>query len=376
MGDTIDPNDLDSIDALLDEAELESSKSEEPELIEEDTDVPVPEASETADKPVSEEEDLLESIEEVSTEEAASIEAQAVPESKPEPEPEPIRVPDDGEMPPKTEPIEPAKKAVSEPELDPEAILAQRQKKKQNQPTASQPGNNLSVKEMEAVKKLIIIFSSVLIVLGLVTIGLSTWAALSASHGLDEETKQTLEDIKTGTNEVAMKSITMSKDITGLHKKLDALSFQLEQLNGDLQPLLEKMDQGGSTVNQKSVATEPTGHQETTHSVPEATAPVVAKMDPALMKKMREVNANVIKVQKRVAEINRRIKALQTKYNYLLKGMKHLEKSVLESKVKQQKEGKNQAAKTHQEPSEKSKQPPHGIEPLPGYIYQAPDYVY
>lgn len=383
MSDTIDPDDLDSIDALLDEAELEVSEQEGTDLSEEAT-PNEPEAM-AVEAP---EEDFLESLAEPEL-----SEPEAIPE--PEAEPEPIRVPDDGGgMPAKTEPIAPIEPENTQnmvPEVDPEAILAQRQKQKKNQSTASQQANNLSVKEMEALKKLIIIFSSVLIVLGLVTIGLSTWAALSASKGLDEETKQTLEDIKAGTNEAAMQSMTIKKEVMGLHKKLDALSFQLEQLNGDLQPLIEQVG-GGKTVAPRvsampvaPVHAKPshtmTGHATADHgsktpvmtvATVASTEPVVAKIDPALMKKMKEVNRNVIKVQKRIAEINRRIKTLQQQYSHLLKGMKRVEKSVLQIEVKQKKEEKSKQTEGRNVPSHL----PHGIDPLPEYIYQAPDNVY
>jgi len=398
MSDTIDPNDLDSIDALLDEAELEASEPEEADLAEE----PAPDEPEATAAESSEEEDFLESLAEPELPEA-------------EPEPEPIRVPDDGEgMPPKTEPIAPAEPENTQnmvPEVDPEAILAQRQKQKKNQSTAAQEANNISVKEMEALKKLIIIFSSVLIVLGLITIGLSTWAALSASKGLDEDTKQTLEDIKTGTNEAAMQSMTIKKEVKGLHKKLDALSFQLEQLNGDLLPLVEKIGGGTPVATAPRISAAPSyataghghgEHKEVSHNVHDAhkdnhaptpvhadhggttpvmtatavapVEPIVAKIDPALMAKMKEVSRNVIKVQKRIAEINRRIKTLQQQYSHLLKGMKRVEKSVLQAEVKQKKEekAKGKRAEEHKVPNQLH----HHIEPVQEYIYQAPDYVY
>lgn len=385
MSDTIDPDDLGSIDALLDEVELEVSEQEGADLAEETT-LNEPEAM-AVDAP---EEDFLESLAEPEL-----SEAEAMPEPEAEPEPEPIRVPDDGGgMPAKTEPIAPIEPENTQnmvPEVDPEAILAQRQKQKKNQSTASQQANNLSVKEMEALKKLIIIFSSVLIVLGLVTIGLSTWAALSASKDLDEETKQTLEDIKAGTNEAAMQSMTIKKEVMGLHKKLDALSFQLEQLNGDLLPLIEQVGGGKTVAPRVSAMPEAPVHAKPSHTMTghatadhgsktpvmtvatvASTEPVVAKIDPALMKKMKEVNRNVIKVQKRIAEINRRIKTLQQQYSHLLKGMKRVEKSVLQIEVKQKKEEKSKQTEGRNAPSHL----PHGIDPLPEYIYQAPDYVY
>jgi len=401
MSDTIDPNDLDSIDALLDETELEASEAEEVDFADE----VVPDVPEVTASDESEDEDFLESLAEPESSE---------PEAELEPEvvKEPIRVPDDGEgMPLKTNtPAESENTQNMVPEVDPEAILAQRQKQKKNQTTAAQEANNISVKEMEALKKLIIIFSSVLIVLGLITIGLSTWAALSASKGLDEETKQTLEDIKTGANEATMQSMTIKKEVNGLHKKLDALSFQLEQLNGDLLPLVEKIGGGTPVATAPRISAAPSyataghghgEHKEVSHNLHNAhtdshvpaskhsahgtmpvmteptvaqPAPMEAKIDPALIQKMKEVNRNVIKVQKRIAEINRRIKTLQQQYSHLLKGMKQVEKSVLQVKVKQKKEDKKKGnlAEGHKDPSFT----PHHINPEQEYIYQAPDYAY
>ncbi len=417
MSDTIDPNDLDSIDALLDEAEQELEQAPIEEAMEEASEAP-----ETPPEPESVDQEEATPAERTEPEPEPDIfdelaadsddtqlsEPAPIPESVSSPEPEPIRVPDDG-IPPKTEPVEPPLQVSTkqmDQQLDPEEILAQRKKKQANS-TSADTANNLSVKEMDAIKKLIIIFSSVLIVIGLTTIGLSTWAAISASHKLDEETKQTLEDIKTASNESATGVLEVKKEIKSLHKKLDALSFQLEQLNGDLGNMMDGLSKveanaqqpqhiqpptyqaeaahGGYESSNHGVHDEHAAHQSPTHnshspviapiSAPQyapapVQPPVVAKMDPALMKKMREVNRNVIKVQKRIAEINRRIKQLQAQSRGLIKEVKQVQKTVLQSKVAQDKKKKEKKPAT----SEEEKLPK--VNAIPDYIYQAPDYSY
>ena len=377
MSDTIDPNDLDSIDALLDEAEQEIEQNP----VEEDTPETVSEpdlpAEESTASEASPESDIFEAFTE--DDESAPVSARQdisapEPESEPEPEPEPIRVPDDG-IPPKTEPVAPPVQQAVAPEVDPEEILAQRKKKQANS-TPADTANNLSVNEMEAIKKLIIIFSSVLIVIGLTTIGLSTWAAISASHKLDEETKQTLEDIKTASNESATGALEVKKEIKGLHKKLDALSFQLEQLNGDLGNMMD----GLSKVEANAQPSHAVHEAEAAHGVPhsavapegtsESTQPVIAKMDPELMKKMREVNRNVIKVQKRILEINRRIKRLQAESRGVIKEVKQVQKTLLQQQVEKKKAKKQK--KVDDDTSEKLPK----VNAIPNYIYQAPDYSY
>ena len=281
-------------------------------------------------------------------------------------------MPDDG-IPSKTEPVAPPAQQAEAPQVDPEEILAQRKKKQANS-TPADTANNLSVNEMEAIKKLIIIFSSVLIVIGLTTIGLSTWAAISASHKLDEETKQTLEDIKTASNESATGALEVKKEIKGLHKKLDALSFQLEQLNGDLGSMMDGLSKVEANAQQPHAVHEAEAAHGVPHSAvaPEGTSeqPVIAKMDPDLMKKMREVNRNVIKVQKRILEINRRIKLLQAESRGLVKEVKQVQKTVLQQKVEKKKEKKSKKAAV----STEEKLPK--VNAIPDYIYQAPDYSY
>ena len=187
--DTFDPNDLDSIDALLDEAELEassdtpvdseSSTSEEP---------PVEAVEEVADSATDEQEAIMDSLDELVADAETShsdnnIE-QVNEQLAADPEPEVVGV---------SEPVaakpEPTKQAKDNSEAaDASDRNADEFLEKRAAAQAAQ-NSNLSVEEMDSIKKLIIIFGSVLSVLVITGIGIGVWSALAASSaGVDDET--------------------------------------------------------------------------------------------------------------------------------------------------------------------------------------------
>lgn len=330
---TIDASDLDSIDALLDEAEFESIQEDAPEAELDDfdaSDLPEPDISETdsAESLLDDLEDDLGGLDDLEDfPETEAVEPEAIIEPEPEPEIE----------------LDPEPEPIPEPEIEkpvanePEEFLQKRMVSNQT-PKAT---NELTVAEMDALKKLIIIFSSVLIVLALIGIGMGIWAALAAGKGLDEESTQMLEDIKAGTQQNTLKGIQSEKSLKGLEKKLDALSFQLEQINGDIVEMSMKKPAEPLALNlgAEVKATQPKPAAVVQPAVPAVpVAPVVAKADPAMQQKLDKVSSQIVTTQKRIAEVNRRIKDMQYQYKLLMKSMKKVEhdvaKQALEAKAK------------------------------------------
>lgn len=345
-GGTIDPNDLDSIDALLDEAEWEAAEEEAsivdemseadsdnpnegldnakdnddldniPEDIEDDTQVDSNEEAEQEDDTPDEGLDNLEDMDD-------GLDATTEPALEPEPEPE-----TPGSVQKQKLPEAAAEKTAELPiaEDHAEQFLQKRASVKQKEPS------NLTVAEMDSIKKLIIIFSSTIIFLVVAAIGIGLWGALSTNSSLDEETMTLLKDTHEGSMQSMVKSVATEDAVKQVSKKLDALSFQLEQLNADLLAVKDVATVAPNTakapgvlnlqneqVPQKVQAAAPNVATETTQVV----------MDAGVGKKIDKVNAQVVVTQRRLAEVNNRVKQLQTQYQTFLKSLKELEKSQL-----------------------------------------------
>lgn len=328
-GDTIDPNDLDSIDALLDEAELEAVADSQDS---EEESVGISAEEDPIDGIDGDEDDLLEGLEsdlesvDLLDEEAApAAEPAPVPELEPEPEPQ---------LQPEPEPI--AEVAEPQPtiaESRAEDILNKRAM------AAQQNQTNSTGKEMDSIKKLLIIFSSTTIFLIIVAIGIGVWGVLSSSgSGLDEETLDMFESIQANTTQNLVQSDSASKLTQTFEKKLDAISFQIEQLNRDIvnaEPLISKADdkvEVNLAQEQAKVAkTQPieTKVVVTTPAAAEPPQAVVVNTSPELMQKMDKVSAQMVSAQRRINEVNRRVKSLQTQYKQLLKEIKSVEKELV-----------------------------------------------
>lgn len=297
---TIDPNDLDSIDALLDEAELEVTEKE---VIAE-----------------SEDQDAIDSL----------LDDITLPEPVEE-EPEEALLPEveDASDLVQDTPVEadnkqqPAiKKAVSEdksPPVKPSAI----------QPT---PTKEMTAEDMDSIKKLIIIFGSALVVLALVGIGIGVWSVLAAKGAaLDEETKTLIESTQVNAERMAASEMDSSELIQTIEKKIDALNFQLEELSTDLlaqqAPVssvkkLDVMDPLG--LNSHSAVASKTNQSAVTTSIEHAKQP-----DIETVKLASSVNKKMISAQRRIDEVNRRVKDIQLKHKALLLGIKNLEKQLV-----------------------------------------------
>lgn len=385
--DTFDPNDLESIDALLDEAELEavSEESGDESIVEEPEldsigELPDTEASaeESTDLP-DENDDILDSLE--------GLELESEPEVVDVSEPKVEDVAEETEQQPDVEaddiaPVVADKKTAAVDNTD--EFLEKRASAQAAQ------NSNMAAEDMDSIKKLIIIFGSVLSVLALSGIGIGLWGALAASSaGMDEETLNLIESIKVSSEGNSGRIHDVDKTAQSVEKKLDAINFQIEQLVADMATSSSSMggnkneiiDPLGLGGHQDSHATEKTGHDShnshssnDTHAVKtnqnshtmngsshtqKATPslPAVAAENPALMKKVTSVNYKLIKAQRRIDEVNGRVKKIQDQYKALMQSIKTVEKQVL---VEQAEKAKKQAAIN--EAKEKNR-----------YQYSAPD---
>jgi len=337
---TIDPNDLDSIDALLDEAELEvaekkdASESEDQDAIDSLLDdITLPEPVDEA-SPKEAEEDLLPESEEEANELAQSA---------------PV------EIDKKQDPV--VKKAVSEGKTPPV------------KPSLTQPNpiQDMTAEDMDSIKKLIIIFGSALVVLALVGIGIGVWSVLAAKGAaMDEETKTLIESTQVNAERMAVSAMDSKESIQTIEKKIDALNFQLEELSTDLLALQAPISTIKTPIKKESVI-DPLGlntHSTITSKTTSSAVPSVehAKQpDIATAKLASSLNKKMISAQRRIDEVNRRVKDIQSKHKALLLSIKNLEKQL----VLQQKKvaAKEQAAKDKHQ----------GQNP---YQYSAPDASY
>ena len=326
--DTFDPNDLDSIDALLDEAELEassdtpvdseSSTSEEP---------PVEAVEEVADSATDEQEAIMDSLDELVADAETShsdnnIE-QVNEQLAADPEPEVVGV---------SEPVaakpEPTKQAKDNSEAaDASDRNADEFLEKRAAAQAAQ-NSNLSVEEMDSIKKLIIIFGSVLSVLVITGIGIGVWSALAASSaGVDDETKELIASIKVSSERNGVAIMEGDEITKAMEKKLDGISFSLDQLMADLDEIgAKKKDEiidplGLGTGGQAKPATiaQPAPVVQTTKMV----------ADEELMKKVSAMSSRLYRAQKSIEEANKRIKSLQSQSNSLMQSIKLVEKEAL-----------------------------------------------
>lgn len=360
---TIDPNDLDSIDSLLDEAEFEQrdannqARDEEDLLaaLSEDSEQVAPEQA-TQDNSQDEDDELDRMFE------APLDERPAEPElTRPDPA---IRTGDaEGYSP---------RRSFDTQEDD---FLARRANKNN--------GNELTVAEMDSLKSMIIGFGSTLIVLALIGIGIATWGALSA-NGSDSDTVTMIEEIR-GESEVGRVASQANETILrDLNRKLDALSFQIEQANGDI-VALSQGKQPASVIpglpetltvpnNEKTTTEAAVSQQAPSGSTPVQVAPTSAAPQVDMGKfeeKLDAVNRNVSVAQRRVVEINNRVKSLQQQYTSIVETIKLVEKNMLEQELKA-KAAEQEAAKKLEAEKEQAEKPTTREQP-DGYRYQAPD---
>lgn len=400
--DVIDPNDLDSIDELLTQAAEEAE--------------PTPAADETMSD--DELDDLLESI----SDGAAQAEA-----AEPEPEPEIV----EEAAPPEVAEPEPA---PAEPQAPPEietpavdesssveevaaaavagaaAATAANSKPQANTLTEEQAdevlqsrlkrkpktSDDVSVKEMNAVKKLVIIFGAVTTVLILTATGIALWGALAASSaGLTEEQAELLEKIYTETGQSNKFADGNTAAISELEKKIDAVNYQVEQLAADIaaggMAMVAGMPMNTGAVMQTqaaplvNLAAENDAHKANDHDThaaqgthnthdthaaakPSVQKPVVQRIQQPMMavaspvmspdlsvmqKQLDSLSAKLVRAQTRLDEVNKRIKSVQTMQGRFLQQTKKQQDDAAKEQalLEQQREAELEAKRQYERES-------------------------
>jgi len=344
---TFDPNDLESIDALLDEAELEAvSDGSDEEPMPDETQVTdeeqVPDVtdsvvSDNTEDTTATEDDLLDSIDDLVA--SADGEPEVVSVSEPVLQTKDV--------------IEPAVKAVeseenipSQPDNTKDSSTNDEILEKRDSAAEAKNSKKMAA-DMDSIKKLIIIFGSILSVLVIVGIGIGVWSALAASSaGMDEETQTLIESIKVSTEHGGQVAESAEKSVKSVEKKLDALAFQIEQLSTDVgqiggaskaanSDVLDPLGLGGHGIhdNTHMPAQTHNGHAGSAIVNPVTTSTTttntVASPNPELMGKVSSVNKKLIRAQRRIDEVNRRVKKIQAQYDSLIHSVKTVEKQVL-----------------------------------------------
>ena len=347
--DTFDPNDLDSIDALLDEAELEAVVDDSADEVSEELSVEaasvmdeVPLDADIDDISLDDTDGLLDALDDVTD----SMDSMDAPVAPPAPKvaavAEPVREPEVKAVSP---PV--AERARVDEVADEDDFLSKRAAAQTNQPP------QMAAQDMDSIKKLIIIFSSTLIVLVLTGIGIGVWSALAASSaGMDDETITLIESIKVNTEQGATSLSENTKSVQSVEKKLDALNFQLEQLATDLAAVATAKVAASKPEILDPLGLGKHGVIDNGHATPGATTHAttvkptkVQAVDPAVLSKITAVNAKMIKAQRRIDEVNRRVKSIQTQYKVLLQSVKIVEKQiVMEQLAKAEKAEKDKPA--------------------------------
>ncbi|VAW46773.1 Fibronectin-binding protein [hydrothermal vent metagenome] len=300
---TIDPNDLDSIDALLDEAELEVPKEQEV----------------TSDSEQDAIDTLLNEAELAET----PVQKEQSPQSNEPENTQEILQNDTPEAVPDLEKNQPKMQKTVTEEAIPQPVIKQ-----------STLNTEMTAKDMDAIKKLIIIFGATLIVLMLIGIGIGIWSALAAQgSALDEETQTLIESVQVNTERVATNVMDSNETVKAIEKKLDALNFQLEQLATDLlEGSFPASTQAPSQLDPLGLNThEDIQEKKTVHPV--KTVPVTTNQaiqpDSETHKLTASMNKKIISTQRRIDEVNRRVKDIQAKHKTVLLSIKSLEKQMI-----------------------------------------------
>lgn len=331
---TIDPNDLDSIDALLDEAEFdldEGAASEEslPDI----EDDPAPSTAE----------DQLGDID-------FDMDDQTTPQDNDlndmlglDDEPEPSSAMDTA---PQSMPSPNSANKQSLNDNDADDFISRRAK-------ASEQTDELTVEEMDSIKKMVMGFGIGLSLLLIVAIVLAAMAAFSS--GDNEVLEQQVTELKEETEIARVGVQSNEKLMRDLNRKVDALSFQVEQLSGDI---LAK-NQSGQVVERGGVA------PVAAAPIAAASPQVVAQISEGLETKVDSISRSLALAQRRIVEINNRVTSLQQQQGNVLKSVKDIEKNMLEKQLEQTKQ---ETAVEEETPVE---QQPSTNKPA-NYRYQAP----
>lgn len=321
MAENIGSNDLSSIDALLDEAELENLADDQgSDFVAEESAF-----SENESSDLDEAEELFENTEEPVSEleERKDLESSFEPEASSEM--------DDSSS------------------MDAEQLLEQRANSRREQ----QPNQVNTVENMNEVKSLVAIFGSIIIFLALAAVGVSLWGALS-SGGIDEETLNKFDNIELAVTGSLLNSNETSKTLKELEKKLDGLSFQIKQLDDDLLAsvdkrkvvaIVDKTKIEKAKVDKKVTTKDKSKEAKSKKQELKLKAEKVAKTSTIsnlnsseMVLKIDKVSAKMSNAQRRIYEINKRVKSLQSQYKRILKSVKNVERHTFKDKLKKAKE--------------------------------------
>lgn len=345
---TVDPNDLDSIDALLDEAERDAPVEGSGNL----------EASDEGEEqtPVTGEgdgEQVEPSSDAVAEDDLDSLLEEAEDMVSSDETPGSVLDEDDMETPSMmgagNDNQGMSRRGIQEDQRSEDDFLSRR--------AAAQTTNSkLTAAEMEEIKKHITVFGSVLIVLLVAAIGVGIWAAVAASApGVDEETRGLIEATQVRSEMNGNAILESGKSVKAMEKKFDALHHQFEQIIADIAKIEESTAALQAPVVMPVASMQPPV-ESTKSETKEQKAPMSQPMmrgvgvDPALVDKMSEVNKKLITAQRRIDEVNKRVKSVQTQYKALLHSVKNVEKQmVLEQTRKAEEEEAARKAKEEEE---------------------------
>ncbi len=292
----IDPNDLDSIDALLDEAVVDGPEvtidpgnvDDIDSLLDEAT-FDAPESEITKSNDNAAEQVVVEDIET----DAKNLVTPVVP-------------------------------VVKDIKNEARNKTADKVLKKRTQDKKNKLQNGPSEAEVTEIKKLIIIFGSIITALVFIAVIIGVWAALS-SGSLDENTTEQFNTIETEVTESLLQTKASADIINNLEKKIDGLSYKIKQIDTEILKMLSLFDTEKSVLNLTD-----TKQVNEKKSTPAKTLNI---NNNEMSKKIDTLSSRVLSTQRRVNEMNKRTKALQSQNKNLLKNIKNLEKQMLQQQL-------------------------------------------
>ncbi|UQB41692.1 hypothetical protein JX580_08425 [Thiomicrospira microaerophila] len=347
---TIDPNDLDSIDALLDEAEFDFGKedaetAQEPEL-------KVNEKLIEDNPPETMREDLSEREEDIVIDPALTAEEDLALNDMLGLDDESVQAGSDQLA---SIPLSGGEPPISRQMQDnTDEIIARRAQQ------GAHKSDELTVEEMDSIKKMVIGFGSGLSVLVVIAIVMASWAAFGSKgdSGLESllvEAKEELEITRVAAQ-------ANERSLRELNRKLDAVSFQVEQLSADVM----SQQQPNNMVLR--------GAAPIDADIPVSTANNTAAVSSNLEVKIDSLTRNLAVAQRRIVEVNNRVTSVQTQQASVLQAVKSMEKTLLEKQLTMS-EGQSKQisseAVSEEKPSSKSTEYRYQAPPASGLMYQS-----
>ncbi|MBN2647051.1 MAG: hypothetical protein JXR44_04635 [Thiotrichales bacterium] len=217
--------------------------------------------------------------------------------------------------------------------------------------------------EMDAIKKVIILFGTVLIGLMLIAIGVGIWAALSSQPAANnEESLSSLQSLQAASEQSLALGNGLQTQLQAVEKKLDALNFQLEQLSTDLAERSK-----ASVVSPVASAPIALTSSKTESAKAVSMTPVASSntdQNSQWLKKIDGLGYRLTKTQTTVDQMRQQLVQLTAQQLQLLQSVKEVEKQQLLAEkrrldAQQQAQSQADATKRQKEQSQ--------------YRYQTPD---